>query len=366
MTRILLATTALVAFAGAAAADGHSAISFSGSAELGYNDSEIGDNTGFYSDLDIVAGFSAELDNGLTVAASLDLEDLGSSDNGTDYELSLTSATAGLYYGDTGFAAERVWVSAGSMDNDGFSEADGEEVLRAEATFGAVSTQVSYVLANNTGTRNLVDDLNQLSLAVSADFGNVNVVAAYQAASTEGGGTYSDQNPDDLPVAINPTFGSNGDFNDAEVLGLSVGTTLGGADLRLAYADTNGANSTGVSVSYPVGPVTVNASYVMESAADDNWDLGATYVNGPVAVTVGTDESDDWGIDMSYVVGNGLTVFAGLDDGGESSYVAASYDLGGGAAVLASFADEGPVAGDDEVGAGDYQDGTTVELSFAF
>lgn len=357
MKNILLSSAAVFAFAGAAVADGHatSGITFSGSANLGYNDDVAGDNDGFYSDLDIVAGFSAALDNGLVASASLNLDDIGGgTDDGTVYELSLVSDTAGLYYGDTSFAAENVWVNAGSMDNDGFSEADGEEALRAEMTFGGMAAQLSYALADSAGVRNTGDDMQQLSLGVSGDFGNVNVVAAYQEAfSTAADGT-----------AYNA---ANGDINDAEVFGLSVGTSFAGADVRLAYADTAGATSMGVSVSYPVGPVTIDASYVVESAGDDNWDLGATYADGPISVTINTDESDDWGLEGSYDVGNGLTVFAGLDDAGDDTYVGATYDLGGGASVLVSFADDsdGDNA-DDEVGAQDYQIGTTVEVSFDF
>ncbi|MDG1407119.1 MAG: porin [Octadecabacter sp.] len=388
MKNILLATTALVAFAGAAAAEGHTGISFTGSASLGFNNEAAGDNDGFYSDLDIVAGFAAELDNGLTAAASLNLDDLGGgTDNGTVYELSLTSATAGLFYGDTSFAAQNAWAGAGSMDQDGFSEADGEESIRGQVTFGDISGQVSYVLANNAGTRNAVDDVNQLSLGVTATVGTLNIAVAYQEASGEDANFYASTNgidglTGDLDasgaidgdetgalldeVDNNALGGSNGDFNDAEVFGISVGTTVGGADVRLAYAETGAESSTGLSVSYPVGDITLNASYSSESAGEDNWDLGATYASGPVSFTANTDESDDWGMQGSYDAGNGLVIFAGLSDGGEDTYVAGTYDLGSGASLLVSFADDGDNDAGDEVGANDYQHGTTIEVSLDF
>ncbi|MCW1951324.1 MAG: porin [Octadecabacter sp.] len=351
MKNVLLASTAVVLFAGAAAAE----ITFSGSADLGYNDNAAGDNDGFYSDLDVTAGLSVALDNGLTAAASLNLDDLGNgTDDGTVYELSLTSETAGLYYGDTNFAAQNVWVGAGDMAGDNFSEADGEEALRGEATFGAVSAQVSYALADSAGVRNTGDDLQQLSIGAAADFGNVNVVVAYQEAfSTAADGT-----------AYNT---ANGDINDAEVFGLSVGTSFGGADVRLAFADNGTDESTGISVAYPVGPVTINASYAENSTAGERWDLGATYANGPVSVTVETDENDDWSLEGSYDAGNGIMAYAGVVDAGDDFYVAGTYDLGSGASLLVSFVEDGGTAnGDDEVGANDYQIGTTVEVSFAF
>ncbi len=63
MKRILLTSTALVAFAGAAAAD----VTWSGTAGLGYND-DIDD--GFYVDGDLDVTMSQELDNGVTVSGT--------------------------------------------------------------------------------------------------------------------------------------------------------------------------------------------------------------------------------------------------------------------------------------------------------
>ncbi len=49
-------------------------------------------------------------------------------------------------------------------------------------------------------------------------------------------------------------------------------------------------------------------------------------------------------------MGNGMSVFVGADD------------AGGGASLLASYADDSDV----EVGAKDYKEGMTLQLSFAF
>lgn len=382
MKSILLSTAAIVGFAGAAAAE----ITFSGSATLGYNDtqlsdtdttpdigSSIDDNFGFYSDLDIIANLSQELDNGLTVAASFDLDDIdangSASNNGLDYTLSLTADNAGLYFGETNFAAQNHWVAAGDMEADGFSTASGETVLRGDVTYGNVSTSVSYALANNIGTNNASDTLNQLSIGVTADFGNVNVVAAYQAASGEAAGFYDqDAGANNGPA----TTSNNSNFNDAEVYGLSVGTSFNGADIRLAYA-TNGTNdSTGLNVSYPIGPVTATAYYVSESSGGDNWGVNVAYSSGPVAVALDfqNDQGTEvWGLEGSYDVGNGMMVYAGVADSGEDYYVGGSYDLGSGASLLVSYAADNNSNEDDDddnIGAQAYQVGTTVELSFEF
>ncbi|WP_044045156.1 porin [Octadecabacter antarcticus] len=380
MKKILLASTALVAFSGAAFAD----VTFTGSAKLGYNTSDnvgnsasgfsdaaaivgppavaavVGDDDeeGFYGDLDIVAGFSTELDNGLTAAASLNLDNLGDSstdgtENGFDYTLSLTSDTAGLFYGDTKFAAETHWASAGDMESDGFSEADGEVVLRGDVTFGAVSASVSYALADADDAVNAFDDLTQLSFGAAADFGNVNVAIAYQEETNE-------------------VYTGNGDFTVNEVFGLSVGSSFGGADVRLAYAEDNNSDSLGLKVAYPFGPVTATAYFVSESAGDDNLGINIAYSDGPLAISL--DYQDDqgtakMGLEGSYDIGNGVMAYAGFlnqDSTENRFYVAGTYDLGSGASLLVSYASDEDNVDGDEVGAGDYQDGTTVEVTFAF
>jgi len=316
----------------------------------------------------------------------LNLEDLGNTVSGTDnqtlvgttndsnidYTLSLTSDTTGLFYGNTTFAAQNLWASAGDMEADGFSESDGEEVFRSEANFGAIEAQLSYALSNANGVRvgNAAvggDSVDQLALAVAGDFGGVNVVAAYQADSGVNAGAHR---------------ASNGDFNEAEIFGLSVGTTLAGADIRLAYATQNGdvqgdgtaddRDSVGLRVAYPIGPVTATAYFVSESVGKDNWGINAAYEDGPFAVSL--DYQDDQGtakvgLEGSFDAGNGLMMFAGYlteDNKDDRFYVAGTYDLGSGAELLVSFAADDSDVDEDEIGAGDYQEGTTIELSFEF
>lgn len=380
MKNILLASTALVAFAGAAFAEGHTGVTFTGSATLGYNDTNSGqldagedaddadvlniagdayDNEeGFYSDLDVTIGFVAELDNGLTAAASVDLVDLADGAvDGADYELSLTSETAGLYYGDTAMAADSKWNEVGDMDID-FSATDGEAVLRGEVAYGNVEAAMSYIIDESA------NELEQLSVGATATFGTVGVTLAYQEAASAGytGSAGTDADGDGVFAD------ANGDFNASEIIALRVGTTFGGADVALGYIsdETAGDNAWGVSVAYPVGPVALSASYADHSANGEKWDIAATYADGPVSVTLSTDEGDDWALEGSYDVGNGIMAYAGVADAGEDFYVAGTYDLGSGASLLVSYADDGDVDSEDEIGANDYQEGATVELSFAF
>jgi len=371
---ILLTSTALVAFAGTAFAAGHAAdgVSFAGDATLGYNsdsdDGPLGDNDGFYWDANVAVTLAATLDNGLTAAATFDF-DVADNNNGQDlvsggYVLSLASDTAAMYYGDTAFAAETAWSAVGDMEADNFSEADGETVLRGQATMAGVTANLSYAIATANGDLvqdNTTDYVDQLSLGATGTFGNFTVSAAYQEEATYGAAFSA----------------ANGDFNGSEVFGISGSTTFSGATVSVGYASnmTADTSSTGIKVAYPFGPVTATAYYVMEDAdggdPEDNYGINLAYVSGAVAVTL--DYQDDQGtaktaIDGSYDLGNGLEIFAGMymEDNIENEfYVAGSYDLGGGASVLVAYADAQDDT-DDEVGANEYQRGTTVEVSFAF
>ena len=354
MKRILLASASVIAFAGAAAAE----ITFSGEATLGYNDTDnvidgdplipgiqdsVDDAVGFYWDASIDVTMTQALDNGLTAAASFGLnvveDSLGDDVASSDYVLSLTSDTAGLYFGNTEFAAITHWTSAGDMEADGFSEEDGETVLRGDITYNGVNASVSYAVDG--------ENLEQLSLGADATFGTIAVAFGYQESSDWTGG--------------------GGDFNNSEVMGISVGTTFGGADVRLAYAQDDTQETIAVKASYPLGPITVSASYAMESVADDFWEISADYASGPIAANVNYDSNEDWELTGSYDVGNGITAYAGVVDAGDDMYVAGSVALGEGATLLVSYVDTGDTSNaDDEIGPNDYQEGATVELGFSF
>ena len=393
MKSTLLTTTALIAFAGAAAAE----VTFSGDATLGFNDFDakdiataagtntdwtgttpgaaigddlIDDEVGFYWDVDVAVTMTEELDNGITAGVAFNFEaadlDNGQGLSGSDLVISLTTDTAGMYLGDTAFAAETRWVSAGDMEADGFSEADGETALRADLEVAMVEASISMVLADTNGNAasevSTTEDYDQLSFGAAADLGQFSVAVAYQEASVLG-------NTD------------NGDYNTDEVWGLSVGTSVSGADIRVAYAsdETSGETSTGVKVSYPFGPVTATAYYVDEAGGTDtdaNYGVKVAYSAGAISATL--DFQDDQGttkteLNSSYDVGNGIKALAGYyvqdnEDGSaydDEFYVAGTYDLGGGASVLVAYAG-GADNNDDEIGDPEYMRGATVEVNFAF
>lgn len=388
MKSILLTTTAIVGFAGAAFADGHTGVSFGGDATLGYNDDVVAGEDGFYYDLNMNVALSAALDNGVTAAANFNIEIDDESAQGdqltgnndyvlasSSYVLSLTTDTAGLYFGDVAFAAETQWSGAGDMEADAFSEADGEVAIRGDVMLGGVSASVSYAVATNTGAvlsdltpATSDDSVDQLSLGASGDLGMFSFAVAYQEEATYDW----------------DTAGTNGDFTNNEVFGVSAGTTVGGADVTVAYAQWNGVapsteelTSLGVQVALPVGPVTATVYYVSEdneaSDADDNYGLTVAYAEGPLAATAKVRNEqgrDEWNVEGSFDAGNGLTVLAGAlneNEGDDADYyVGGTYDLGGGAELLAVYANDEDGDQADEIGSAGYLPGTTVEVSFSF
>ena len=347
--------------AGIAAAE----VTFSGTAEFGYNDTDHTSGASAsepFSDMDLNIAFSKELDNGYTAATSVELDyanaNQGNDISASDALISLTNADSGIHYGDTKHAAQNAWSSVGSMDNDAFRAADGEMVTRADMTLGAAKVSVSLGddthLTNPTGATPAVpgNEKDYLSLGITGTAGELSYALAHQGANT----AWLDN--DDNSAASQQATTS-----------VRVSTTWGGATVALGHAKNDNGGSTGVEVSYPMGAYTTTASYVAEGAtgAEANWDVKVAYAEGALGVTVATDESDDWNVDVSYDMGNGMSVFVGADDAGDDTYAGLSYDLGGGASLLASYADDSDNdESDDEVGAKDYKEGMTFELSFAF
>ncbi|MBR2575416.1 MAG: porin [Loktanella sp.] len=376
MKSILLTTTALVAFAGAAVADGHTGVSFSGAAELGYNDdtTSFGED-GFYWDAELGVNMAAELDNGVAAGAAFTFA-VVDGNNGNDatelevdgdYVLSLTTEGAGLYFGDTEFAAKSLWKSAGDMEADAFSEADGETVIRGDVTVAGIKTSLSYRIADANGDligATTADDVDQLSIGVAGSAGMFNFTAAYQAEAETGAA-------------------GNVDFKEAETYGVSGSTSLSGATVSLGFAQTSKfgtaaeKTSIGVQVAYPFGPVTATVYYVSEDVdgaeVDDNYGLTVAYAEGPLKASLklrNEQGRDEWNIDGSYDLGNGMTILAGMlneNEGDDNDYyVGGTYDLGGGAELLAVFAEDKDADQKDEIGAPEFMPGTTVVASFKF
>ncbi len=406
MKSILLTSTALVAFAGAAAAEGHTGVNFGGDAELGYNDDF--DNGVFWSFGLSVSGVM-ELDNGLKATISGDVElindaeidDQGTEDPTDDVIINATSSSSfdgndvqiddlviglegpnsSLKFGDTAPAADSLYSSAvTNVDADGFNDEDdldGEDgILIGTATFGATTIGASYGVVTSNEAPD--DDLVGLQIGANTTLGNIGLSFGYQEGVDGQGGQVGEADTDEAP----------------EIFALSATTTFGGLDVGLAYAKASGTNeatglgvdltSIGVQASYTMNAITATVFYVSQDLGgstggvewDDNYGIAVAYASGPLTVDAlyhdGQDE--DMQINVGYDLGNGLTVFGGYRDEGSADddtyfYVGGDYDLGGGANLRMSYADQdaGSTTASDELGKSeDVKVGTTIAVSFTF
>jgi len=368
MKSILLATTASFAFAGAAVAQ-ETGVNFSGSATLGYNDNEDSaedNNFGFYLDGSIDITGSTELDNGLTAGFSTGFDIVTGEDGDEDgiiddmsleasgYEVFVEGGGAGLYFGATDPAAEVNFsavsgTEAGFLDQDGFLDDDGSEIFDDGAILRGEYATDMYAVALSYGVdfQNPEEPLVGLQLSASADVGPVTVALGYQQEDT--------------------------DYGLGEVIGVSFGGTFAGADVKLSYVDEDGVEtSTGVEVSYAISDmITVGGYYTQNDSAGDFFGISADYTSGPISVSFAYDDEDGddtTALEGSYDVGNGIMAYAGYitSDDGDRFYIAGTYDLGGGAELLVSYAEDDDDADEDEIGANEYQAGTTIEVSFEF
>jgi len=357
MKSILLASASAFAFAGAAAADGHSGVSFGGEATVGYND-DI--DNGFYYDANLGVTFSATLDNGLTASATFDIDVEDGQDGALDlgaanYVLMLSSDMASLTFGDTDPAGDDVWGGvdgsevAGFADYDVHTGAGYDAILRGDVSYMGVDLAVSFGADTDGDAAGEVIDA--LQVAATGTFGNFTVVGAYQ------------QETIGLP----------------QVIAASVATSFAGADVMVAFENDGTETSYGASLGYPIGPVSLGAYATQNDVAGLAFGVSADYASGPFGVSLAydVDAGEDAGEgeisgDATYDVGNGLMVLAGatfdlgLDDDSASYYGAVTYDLGGGASFLASYAMDQDNAANDEIGGPEYKHGLTAELSFEF
>jgi len=373
MKRILLASTALVALAGAAAAE----VTWDGDAEIGYNDDF---DDGFFWSVGLTLNLSMELDNGLTASVTGDVGTESDTDPAShsdidlgDIVVTLASETASLSYGDTPPAADAFWSSpVTNLDGDSFNDEgdiqaafdagmnanaslDEDGVLIGRVSFGASEVGVSYYVIDANEATAVNDDILGLQFGFTTTFGNFDIVAAYQ----------DDDNP------------------NGEIFALGVSTTFGDATIGFAYADEDmGQKSIGIQVAYTWGPVTVTAFGVSQDPVDDNYGLAIDYAEGPITLSARYHDGNDEeaAVEGTYDLGNGLSFFAGYVDemetgagveGSNYFYVGGDYDLGGGAVVRFSYADIDVGPGDDltrdELGAAeDVKEGVTLAVSFTF
>jgi len=299
MKKVLFATTAIVAFAGAASAD----VAVSGSAELGIADLDHNGSTeevGFFSSVDVRFSMTGETDGGLAFGATIDLDDALETSGGAvnaqigdntdndsiDYTIFVSGAFGTLTFGDTDGAMDWALTEGGNVGNPG-SIADGETfyagyagsyldgsgdgmIARYNYSFGDYAFAVSV-------EQGVADAENGYAVGFKGNVAGVSFGIAHQegVAATAGG-------------------------NNADLTGVSLGYAFGDLNAGIMFASGDNADGTDrelmqIGVGYSAGALSLHANY----AEDEN----------------ALVDSDGFGIAAAYDLGGGASVHFGYGDG---------------------------------------------------
>jgi outer membrane protein OmpU len=310
MKKILLASTALVGMAGAAAAE----ISLSGYAEIGIFG---GDNveTQFHNDWQVNFNFSTETDNGLSIGGRVQIEETNSpaSTNGglrIDDEAFWVSGTFGkVTLGETDgafdWALSEIYSGTALQDDHSthvgaywYTGMDGNydnQIMRYEYSFGDFAVAIS---AEQDDDLRAISATNLANDGITAD----TILAVGGKWSGSMGG---------MDVGVGVGVQDNGTNT---VVGLSASAAMSnGFSVSLGYADldgtafhsssANGFSSTvdswaGIGVAYTQGPLTVAANY-------------GTFDTVTVNGAADTSGADGYGIVVNYDLGGGVVAMAG-------------------------------------------------------
>jgi len=275
MKKLLIASTALVATAGMAAAD----ITMSGYAEIGMADKGAAVGMQMHSDMDIGFKLSGASDNGLTFGASIDLDEVSSgiSNDGGPHAIHVSGAFGTLTMGDTDGALDKANTEVASLTAiaddhtahsgyNGGAGLDSGDVLRYDTTYAGFGISAS---------------LAQSDVAVAND------VIAYGVTTTLG------------TVAVSAAYQNN---NSQDITAVSGKTSVGGLGITANYSEASMGTTassyehTGVGVSYTMNGVNLHANY-------GNYD----YDDG--------GNADGYGIAANYGLGGGATVMVGYGNG---------------------------------------------------
>ncbi len=352
MKRVLFASTALVAFAGAASAE----VTLSGQAEMGLivGDGGVaatGGDVEFFTDIDVTFTLTGETDNGLTFGASIDLDESDGSNS--------SQGTATIDPGpDTilGTADDFIVVPGTSGSSGAFSgRSQGGESIFISGAFGTLTAgDTDGALDWAVQEVGFGGSLNDDETAHTGYNGNAGLDGSFDGQIVR-----YDYSVGDFGIAVSAEIDDNvGDDDGDTILGI-------GAKYSLDLGPLTGA---GIAIGYQTGD---------EGDGDDLEAISAS-INGTISgFRVGFsylnfDNDDDAASYDHYGLGLGFD-YAGVnfsanygefdyEDGDEASGfgVTAGYDLGGGAQVLAGYGNSNP--SDDGEGFDTFSFG--VQLAF--
>jgi outer membrane protein OmpU len=286
MKTLLLASTALVATAGIAAAD----VAITGYAEIGIigGDAYTDSRTQYHTDIDVTFAMTGESDGGLSFGAKVDLDENGAFDNttqgGETYFLSYGGLRLDMGDTDSAYdaAMQEVALAGASIADDETAHAGYNGNSGMDSIHGGQIARVSYSASGLT--------VGVSAAVADSDAGNDNPALAIGAAYTaDMGGT---------SVTVGGGYITQED--NADMVGISVKAAMaGGFSVGVNFSET---------------------------------DYAAAGLENQTHMAIGVGYSmDALSIGLNYGVYND---HAGVDGDEDSGFgVAATYDLGGGLAA---------------------------------
>jgi len=303
MKKLLIASTALVATAGMAAAD----ITMSGYAEIGMTDNGGAVGMEMHSDMDIGFKLSGASDNGLTFGASIDLDEVSSgvASTGGPHAIHVSGAFGTLTMGDTDGALDKANAEVASLtaisDNhtghagyNGGAGLDSGDILRYD------TTAAGFGISASIGQSDVAVANDVMGYGITTTLGTVAVSAAYQADNTQ------------------------------DITAVSAKTTVGGLTITANYSEATMAATAAVTA--------VDASIVAATSTAVAYNILAV-----AAVDAINNSYEHTGLGLGYTV-SGVNLSANFgsydyDDGSQADGygLAANYSLGGGATVMVGY-----------------------------
>ena len=282
MKKVLLASTALILTAGVAAADGHSPIALSGSANGGlkYN-SDASSEVTFHNEVNMVITGTGSTDSGLEFGAFVDIDE----DSVDDAEVFISGLFGTITLGGVDPATDGFGIADPGFDGIGIDDVAeqyknataGAEVLYSYSASGLTFTASAEISGSN-------------SYGVAAEY-------AAGAFSVGIGYVEDTDNTNELDFdddgTVDTTVGSN------STVTVVAGFSQAAFSVNAMYSDWSlGGQGYGVDVSFTTGATTLTAVYAHAEGASAN----------PATKGLG----DAYGVGVSMPLGGGLTVAGGI------------------------------------------------------
>lgn len=318
MKKVLIATTALVASAGFAAAD----VAISGDGRLGVIVNNRDGDTEFTSRARVSFTLSGETDNGIAFGGSFRADNASSASGGTAGSVFVSGDFGKLSMGDVDSAAKAAVGNISGVGLTGLND----------------THELTYLSGSDTDGDGDSDFLAPLPQALYEY--STGAFSFYLSAGSPDGASESTTTPDFTAGTYDVTV-----LQSENVYGIGASYSGDGWKVGAGWesADLTLSTSTGNAIGALPGAPTVVSGTV------DAWYIGGEASFGDATVKANYGDGDlvqQWGISLDYVFGaTTLTAFyhdeegqgaaTGLDT--EAYGLGASYDLGGGASLVAGW-----------------------------